>query len=117
MERSISVKGGTAVLHPYPFDTTEKTVNHAANLKLLEIELSYCESRSKPKLIGISGKPGAGKTIFAKVIQANRERSQIIDVESICSNLENKQYSCDISDLLNEDNSRLVNLPKGMAPS
>jgi Cdc6-like AAA superfamily ATPase len=92
-ERPITVNKMRATLHPWVHSSKEIVVNHSANISKISNAISDLEKDSKPKIIGIEGSTGSGKSILAKVLNANANNCQLIDV---CSLID---YSADLFEL------------------
>ncbi len=82
-ERPMTLNGMKATLHPWFHSSDEIVVDHRINLSKIGNAINELNENSKPKIIGIEGSAGTGKSILAKLLNANAKNCQLIDVCSL----------------------------------
>ncbi len=89
-ERAITIKGTTATLHAWGDDNNEITLDYTMHVNEISKAIKELEEESLPKIIGIEGDPGSGKSNLAKVLHSSGNNTVLIDVTRLHS--ENSPY-------------------------
>ncbi|MCG9576109.1 hypothetical protein L1D14_07630 [Vibrio tubiashii] len=97
MDREISVLGEQVIYHPWRLDSIERRVDMSAHLKTIEAEMQKLFMQGKPRLIGVEGQSGSGKSGFAALLKKAGVDVKIIDVGQLVERVDRR---VDISNLL-----------------
>lgn len=99
MEREITVQGNQAIYHAHRIDPTERKVDFTQHVELLTATVGNLAVTNKPRLIGIVGSTGTGKTGLAKVLKQDGVNVIHINPYSLC---EPGSLTTDISHLFGD---------------
>lgn len=83
MEREITVQGNHAIYHAHRIDPTERKVDFTQHVELLSATVGNLVVTNKPRLIGIVGSTGTGKSGLAKVLKHDGVNVIYIDVYAL----------------------------------
>jgi len=87
IERQMKIIGYTAVLKPWDLDPLEVRLNCRPNCEVINEVLKSCKRKGEPSLLVVTGAPGSGKTILAKVLESTRKNARYISESGEMSSL------------------------------